>query len=129
MLPNLNYYLVIALMVSVIFGGYEHFSYKQYRTEVRAEAEKQKVITENTNKWNDQVIKETQDAYQKRMDAINTKYGRLHYSSSSSMSDTATKQDTSGIATKPTDSLSLERDCTITTNMLVSLQDIIKESK
>lgn len=126
---QLNYYLVIALMVSVIFGGYEHFAYKQYRTEVQAEAEKQKVITENTNKWNDQVIKETQDAYQKRMAAIDTKYGRLHYSSSSSMPNTATKQDTSRIATKPTDSLSLERDCTVTTNMLVSLQDIIKESK
>lgn len=112
-----------------MFGGYEHYSFKQYKTEVIAEAEKQKVITENTNKWNDQVIKETHDAYQKRMDAINTKYGRLHYSSSSSMPDTFAKQDSSGVATKPTDSLSLERDCTITTNMLVTLQDIIKTTK
>lgn len=125
----LNIYLVIALLVAIMFGGYEHYSFKQYKTEVVAEAEKQKVITDNTNKWNDQVIKETQDAYQKRVAAIDTKYGRLHYPGGSPMPDTNTSKDSSRIATKPTDSLSLERDCTITTNMLVTLQDIIKESK
>ena len=126
---NLNSGIVIALFVAIIFGGYEHYSFKQYKTEIIAEAEKQKVITDNTNKWNDQVIKETEDAYKKRMDAINTKYGRLHYSSSSSMPNTPAGQDSSGVTTKPSDPLSLERDCTITTNMLVSLQDIIKETK
>lgn len=126
---NLNIGLGIALLLAIMFGGYEHYSFKQYKTEVIAEAEKQKVITENTNKWNDQVIKETQDAYQKRMAAIDTKYGRLYNHGTGGMSETIAKQDTSGVATKPTDSLSLERDCTVTTNMLVSLQDIIKDTK
>ena len=126
---NLNFYLGIALLLSIMFGGYEHYSFKQYKTEVTAEAEKQKVITENTNKWNDQVIKETHDAYQKRMAAIDTKYGRLYNHGTGGMSDAIAKQNSSGVATKPADSLSLERDCTITTNMLVSLQDIIKEAK
>lgn len=124
-----NIYLGIALALAVMFGGYEHYSYKQYRTEVAAEAAKQKVITDNTNQWNDKVIKETNDAYQKRLAAINTRYGSLHYPGGSPMPPAAAKQDPSGTSTAAADNVSLERDCTITTNMLVSLQDIIKETK
>ena len=112
-----------------MFGGYEHFSYKQYRTEVSAEAAKQQVITDNTNKWNDKVIKETNDAYQKRLAAINTKYGSLHYAGGSSMPPAAAKQDPSGTFRAPSNDVPLERDCTITTNMLVTLQDIIKTTQ
>ena len=126
---NLNIGLGIALALAVMFGGYEHYSYKQYRTEIAAEAAKQKVITDNTNQWNDKVIKETNDAYQKRLAAINTKYGSLHYPGGGSMPPAAAKQDPSGTSTVAADNVSLERDCTITTNMLVSLQDIIKDTK
>lgn len=126
----LNLYFFIALALAVMFGGYEHYSYKEYRMKVEAEAAKQKVITENTNQWNDKVIKETNDAYQKRLAAINTKYGRLHqYSDSNPMPRANTNQDTQGIAAKAPDHVSLERDCAVTTNMLVSLQDIVKGSQ
>lgn len=126
---NLNIGLGVALALAVMFGGYEHYSYKQYQTEVIAEAAKQKVITDNTNQWNDKVIKETNDAYQKRLAAINTKYGSLHYPGGSPMPPAAAKQDPSGTSTAAANNVSLERDCTITTNMLVSLQDIIKDTK
>lgn len=126
---NINIAIVFALLISIGYGGYEHLSYKQYRTEVEAQATKQQVIADNTNKWNDQVIKETNDAYQKRLAAINTKYGSLHYPGGSPMPPAAAKQDPSGTSTAAADNVSLERDCTITTNMLVSLQDIIKEAK
>lgn len=127
---NLSIGLGIALALAIMFGGYEHYSFKEYRMRVEAEAAKQQVITENVNKWNNQVTKETNDAYQKRLAAINTKYGRLHqYSDSNPMPTTNPATNPQGIAAKTPDNVSLERDCAVTTNMLVSLQDIIKRSE
>lgn len=127
---NLNIGLSIALALAVMFGGYEHYSYKEFRMKVEAEAAKQKVITENTNQWNNKVIKETNDAYKKRLAAIDTKYGRLHqYSDSNPMPAANTNQNPKGAVGAATDDVSLKRDCAITTNMLVSLQDIVKGSE
>lgn len=126
---NLNIGLGIALLISIMFGGYEHYSYKQFKTEVQAEATKQQIISEQTNKWNNQVIEESTNEYKKRLAAIDTKYGRLHYSSSGTVPNTDSKFNTSGIDATPSDDVSLKRDCAITTNMLVTLQDILKTTK
>lgn len=116
-----------------MFGGYEHYSFKQYKTEVIAEAQKQQIITENTNKWNDQVIKETHDAYQKRMANIDTKYGRLYDHGTSAVPNTNTKQNSTvsngSTANDVPIEINLPRDCAITTNMLVTLQEILKTTK
>lgn len=126
---NLNISLGIALLISIMFGGYEHYSYKQFKMEVEAEATKQQIISEQTDKWNKQVIEESTNEYKKRLAAIDTKYGRLHYSSSGTVPDTNSKLDTSGVNATPTDDVSLKRDCAITTTMLVTLQDILKTTK
>jgi len=111
------------------YGYYDSTKYDLFKSKIETEAVVAKDRADRTDAWNDKVIKETNDAYQKRLDAINTKYGRLHYSSSGSMPSATTGQDSTIIATKPTDSISFERDCTVTTNMLVTLQDIIKTTK
>lgn len=122
--------LIIFGSLGWVYGHYESSKYDTFKAKVMAEGIAAKAIADRTDAWNKQVIKETNDAYQKRLDAINTKYGRLHqYSDSNPMPTTNTKTDSGGTATAPADNVFIERDCAITTNMLVSLQDIIKGSQ
>jgi hypothetical protein len=129
--PQLWIYAGLLIFGSIgwVYGNYESNKYDTFKAQVLAEGIAAKDAADRTNHWNNQVIKETNEAYQKRLDAINTKYGRLHqYSDSNPMPRTDTVKDTAGIARTTADNVSFERDCTITTNMLVSLQDIIKKS-
>lgn len=133
----LNLYIGGGLLIFALlgwgFGAYEHHSYKAYKIEVEATAEKQKFIAEQKDKWDKQVIKETNDAYQTRLNAINTRYGRLHEYCPSPVPDTDSKQNPSVSAGETTNDLFTQRnvikDCAITTNMLVTLQDILKTTK
>lgn len=111
------------------YGYYESTKYDAFKSKIETEAIVAKTKADATDAWNNKVIQETNDAYQKRLDAINTKYGRLHYSSSGAMSTAASGQNSTIVVNQPSDSISFERDCTITTNMLVTLQDIIKTTK
>jgi hypothetical protein len=122
--------LIIFGSLGWVYGHYESSKYDTFKAKVMAEGIAAKAIADKTDAWNKQVIKETNDAYQKRLNAINTKYGRLHqYSDSNPMPTTNTKADSGGTTTAPANNVSIERDCAITTNMLVSLQDIIKGSE
>lgn len=133
----LNLYIGGGLLIFALlgwgFGTYERHAFKAYKAEVEATAEKQKFIAEQKDKWDKQVIKETNDAYQKRIDAINTKYGRLHEYCPSTLPDTNTKQDSTIPTGKTPDNVFAQRnvikDCAITTNTLVTLQDILKATK
>lgn len=137
MLPPLKLYaLAGGILVALLgwgYGIYEHHSFKTYKAEVALAAEKQKVVAEQTNKWNEKLIKDAQNDYEKRISAINTKYGRLHYSCTSTLSDTDSKQDSTATTGKTSNDVFTGRDvikdCAITTNMLVTLQDIIKTTK
>ena len=115
------------------YGIWEHHSYNTFKAEVALAAERQKVITEQTNKHTDKVIKDAKDDYEKRIAAITTKYGRLHYSCVSTMPNADTKQDSTTTDGKTPNDVFVGRDvikdCAITTNMLVTLQDILKQSK
>ena len=122
--------LIIFGSLGWVYGHYESNKYDEFKAKVMAEGIAAKAIADKTDHWNQQVIKESNDAYQKRLAAIDTKYGRLHqYSDSNPMPTTNTKADTSRAAATPANNVSIERDCAITTNMLVSLQDIIKGSE
>lgn len=122
--------LIIFGSLGWVYGHYESSKYDEFKAKVMAEGIAAKTIADKTDAWNKQVIKETNDAYQKRLNAINTKYGRLHqYSDSNPMPTANTKADPSRAAATPTDHVSIERDCAVTTNMLVSLQNIIKGSE
>jgi len=133
----LNLYITGGLLVFALlgwgFGTYERHSFKAYKAEIEATAEKQKIISEQTDKWNQKVINETNDAYQKRLDAISTRYGRLHEYCPSTLSNTDSKQDSSAVIGTTTNDVSSQRnvikDCAITTNMLITLQDILKTTK
>lgn len=101
--------------------------------QVEAEVAKQQVITDNTNKWNNEVLKEQTNAYQKRMANIDTKYGRLYDHGTCAMPNTNTRQDSTVSNGSTTNDVPIEvnlpRDCAITTNMLVTLQEILKTTK
>ena len=122
--------LIIFGSLGWVYGHYESSKYDEFKAKVMAEGIAAKDIADRTNHWNNQVIKETNEAYQKRLDSINTKYGRLHqYSDSNPMSTTNTKTDSSVSVATPANNVSIERDCALTTNMLVTLQKIIKDSE
>ncbi len=135
-LPLKTYAIGGAILVALSGWGYGAWvsqSYKTFKAEVALAAEKQKVIAEQTEKWNNKVIKDAQNDYEKRVAAINTKYGRLHYSCSSAMPDTDSKQDSPTTTGKTSNDVfagrDVVKDCAITTNMLVTLQDILKTTK
>lgn len=136
MIPN-SLYIYFGLALTSVFGWswgiYEHHAYKLYREEVQSTAKIQQVISENTDKWNQKVIKESTDEYQKRLNAISTKYGRMHNYCASPVPNSNTEQDSGATAGKASNDVPVERnlvkDCAVTTNMLVTLQDILKTTK
>lgn len=112
---------------------YEHDKLVSLEAEIKGQAEIQQQIIAKNEEWNKQVIKESTNEYQKRLAAINTKYGRLHNYCSSSLSDPNSKENTSGAISTSSDDVPSERnlikDCAVTTNMLVTLQTILKTTK
>jgi len=136
LIPNTWYLCGMLAVTSALgwgFGLYEHHAYKSYRAEVQSTAQAQKAISEQTDKWNQKVIKESTDEYQKRLNAIDSKYGRLQYACPISVPNPNTKQDSSATAGEASNDVPVERnlvkDCAVTTNMLVTLQDILKTTK
>lgn len=130
--PQIYIYAGLILFGSIgwLYGHYESKKYDDFVAKVNAEAIAAKAIADRTNAWNNQVIKETNDAYKKRLDAINAKYGGMHDSpTSGKMSGTNTGENPARTIGTPADYVSLERDCTLTTNTLVTLQEILKDTK
>lgn len=116
-----NIYLVIALLLSILFGGYEHFAYKQYRTEVQAAAEKQQAVNDYKVKTEQLLTKKVENDYKSKIDAIRATYG---------MHDTRSNN----LSTIPNTAISIDDPIAIrvfieqaaeTTQQLKSLQDWI----
>lgn len=123
MVGNLNIYLGFALLISIIFGGYEHYSYKQYRTEIEALGKAQVAAVEATKKQQELATKGIEDAYKSKIDAIRANYDRLHDSRGSPM---PTIPNTTIRFDDPTANIIFAEQCTETTQQLISLQDWIK---
>lgn len=119
---GINIYLVIALLVSIIFGGYEHFSYKQYRSDIEAMGKAQQIAVESTKKQQEIATKGVEDAYKAKIDAIRANYDRMHNTSSGAMS---TIPNTTIRTNDPVANLVFAEQCTETTQQLASLQDWI----
>lgn len=119
---KLNFYLTIALMVAIIFGGYEHYSYKQYKTEIEAMGKAQEAAIESTKKQQALATKGIEDAYKSKIDAIRANYDRLHDTRSGSM---PTIPNTTIRVDDPTANIVFAEQCTETTQQLVSLQEWI----
>ena len=117
-----NYYLVIALMLSIIFGGYEHYSFKQYRTEVEALGKQAEIKNQQIIQSQAIATKGVEDAYKSKIDAIRSDYDRMRNSSSGAMS---TIPNTTIRLDDPASNWILAQQCTETTQQLVSLQDWI----
>ena len=122
MVGNLNLYISIALLVSIMFGGYEHFAYKQYRSDIEATAKAQQIAVEATKKQQELATKGIEDAYKSKIYAIRATYG-MHNPSSGAM---PTIPNTTIRIDDPASNWVLAQQCTETTQQLVSLQDWIR---
>lgn len=121
-MATLNSYLIIALMVAVIFGGYEHFEYKQYKTEIEAMGKAQEAAVEFTKKQQALATKGIENVYKSKIDAIRVNYGRMHDTNSGAM---PTIPNTTISVNDPTAVIIFAEQCTETTQQLASLQDWI----
>jgi len=128
-------FILIGVYLAGALSGwiYEHDKLVSFKDEIKGQAEIQQQIIAKNEEWNKQVIKETTNEYQKRIAAIDTKYGRLHNYCSSDMSSSNSKGDTKGASSPSSNDVPAERnlikDCAQTTNTLVTLQKILTTTK
>lgn len=107
-----------------MFGGYEHFAYKQYRSDIEAMGKAQVIAVQETKKQQELATKGIEDAYKSKIDAIRATYGRMHDTSSRSM---PTIPNTTIRIDDPASNWVFAEQCTETTQQLVSLQDWINQ--
>lgn len=119
----INWYLTIALLLAIIFGGYEHFSYKQYRAQVEAQGKQAEIKAQEVKKEQELATKGIEDAYKSKINTIRVGYDRLHDTRSSSMS---TIPNTTIRFNDATANMVLAEQCAETTQQLISMQDWIK---
>jgi len=119
---NLNIGLIIALLISIMFGGYEHFAYKQYRSDIEALGKAQVAAIEATKKQQELATKGIEDAYKSKIDAIRASYGRMHDTNSGAM---PTIPNTSIRFDDATANMVFAEQCTETTQQLISIQEWI----
>lgn len=105
-----------------MFGGYEHFAFKQYRMEVESTAKAQQIVIDGLNKQREIATKGIENAYKSKIDAIRANYGRMHDTSGGAM---PTIPNTTIRVDDPTANIVFAEQCTETTQQLVSLQDWI----
>ena len=105
-----------------MFGGYEHFSYKQYRASIEALGKQQQIANDYKVKTEALLTKKVEDAYKSKIDAIRATYG-MHNPSSGAM---PTIPNTTIRIDDPASNWVLAQQCTETTQQLVSLQDWIR---
>jgi len=114
--------LAFALLVSIGYGGYEHFSFKQYRTEVESLGKQAEIKNQEIAKQQAIATQGIENVYNTKIDAIRTTYLRLHDSSRSPMS---TIPNTTIRIDDSTAIMVLAEQCSETTQQLISLQDWI----
>lgn len=122
MIPTSSIYLAFALLLSIGYGGYEHFSYKQYRSDIEAMGKAQQIAVDATKKQQELATKGVEDAYKSKIDSIRAAYSGLHDSRGSPMS---TIPNTTIRIDDPTAIMVLAEQCTQTTQQLTSLQEWI----
>ena len=106
-----------------MFGGYEHFAYKQYRSDIEAMGKAQVIAIQETKKQQELATKGIEDAYKAKIDAIRANYGGVHNPSSGAM---PTFPNTSVSIDDRTANIVFAEQCAETTQQIVSLQDWIK---
>lgn len=122
MIPTSSIWLSFALLLSIMFGGYEHFSYKQYRTEVEALGKAQVAAVEATKKQQIIATKGIEDAYKSKIDAIRSTYSGVHNTSGGTV---PTIPNTSIRTDDVTANIVFAEQCSETTQQLISLQEWI----
>jgi hypothetical protein len=130
---------VVILVAGVFgFGWYKgHEKYADYKAQVDAVAHQQQEQVKQTIAKQQSITKEIESDYKTKLDSVNARYGRLLHSRSSAMQPVpkpATGLDATTPNGEPVEAstvpwIELERDCTITTQQLVSLQTWIKEEQ
>lgn len=117
-----NIYIIIALLIAIGFGGYEHYSFKQYRTEVEALGKQAEIKNKQIIQSQEIATKGIEDAYQSKIDAIRADYDRVRNSSSGAM---PTIPNTTIRLDDATANMVFAEQCTETTQQLISIQEWI----
>ena len=121
-------WIMIGLSVAAIgglgYGKYESAKYDAYVAKVELAAKEQELINKSKAKEAAQVNEKVKNDYENRIALIKRMYSGVRFTNpqqTGSVSDSASSTD--GTATDP----KFIEKCAITTQMLVSLQDWIKE--
>jgi len=114
--------VVSLLLCGCAYGYIEHSRFEEYKSEIKAIAEKQ--IAQNESKVKEQALinKGISNAYEAKLSAIHTYYDGMRNSSGSPMSSLSLSSSGTNVS-----SSDFKLDCAITTQQVVSLQDWIKE--
>lgn len=135
MLSSYRLLILAGVFLSGALSGwiYEHDKLISFQAEVKGQAEIQQQIIAKNEEWNKQVIKESTNEYQRRIAAINTKYGRLHNYCSSELPSPNSERNTQGAISSTSNDVPAERnlikDCAETTNTLITLQKMLIQTK
>jgi hypothetical protein len=122
-------YYKIALYFALIFSGYyvEHLRFAHYVDQQAIVAQEQANKTKAIQKEQELINDGIKQTYEARIASIHAMYGRMHYSSSSSLS-TSDASATITVNGQTINVVSLTEQCASTTAQLVSLQDWITEN-
>lgn len=120
---GINIYLGIALAIAIMFGGYEHYAFKQYRTEVEALGKQAEIKNKQIIQSQEIASKGIEDAYKSKINAIRADYDRMRNTSSGAM---PTFPNTAIRIDDQTANIIFAEQCAETTQQVISLQDWIK---
>lgn len=119
---NLSIGLGIALALAVMFGGYEHYSFKEYRMKVEAEGKQAEVKVKEVKKEQELATKGIENEYVAKINAIRANYERVRDTGGGSM---PTFPGTTVSVDDRTANIVFIEQCTETTQQLKSLQEWI----
>lgn len=120
---NLNIYLGIALALAIMFGGYEHYSFKEYRMKIEAEGKQAEIKAQETVKKQELANKGIENEYKAKIDAIRASFERMRNTGGDNL---PTFPGTTIRTDDKAANIVFIEQCTETTQQLVSLQDWIK---
>ena len=106
-----------------MFGGYEHFSFKQYRTEVESLGKQAEIKNKQIIQSQEIATKGVEDAYKSKITSIRADYDRVRNTGGGSM---PTIPNTTIRIDDPTAVMVLAEQCTETTQQLTSIQEWIR---
>jgi len=114
--------IISLLLCGCAYGYIEHSRFEEYKSEIKAIAEKQIAQNEAKVKEQDLINKGISNEYQAKLSTLRAYYSGLHNSSSNPMSSLSLSSSGTNVS-----SSDFKLDCAITTQQVVSLQDWIKE--